>query len=83
MKKSDFFKKFGHLLLTVNNDDTETGDFMLFSPEEKYIVAEYLNKGYSIVSVFEVENDEDNVELDNDISHSPYKIGFLIMKNQN
>lgn len=81
MKKSNFFQKYGHSLVTVNNDDTETGDFMLFSPEERYIVAEYLNEGYSIASVFEMEDGEDNVELDNDISHSPYKIGFLIMKN--
>jgi hypothetical protein len=34
-----------------------------------------------VASVFEVEDDEDNVELDNDISDSHHKIGLLVLLN--
>jgi hypothetical protein len=32
-----------------------------------------------VASVYEVEDDEDNVELDNDIGDSHHKIGLLIL----
>jgi hypothetical protein len=80
MEKTKFFQRYGDRLVKVNNDDTETGDFMLFCPEESYTAKDYLDKGYSVASVFEVENAEDNIELDNDTSPSPYKIGFIIIK---
>jgi hypothetical protein len=33
-----------------------------------------------VASVFEVENEEDNVLLDNDISNAHHKIGLLILE---
>jgi hypothetical protein len=54
---------------------------MLYFPEEKYIAKKYLDRGYQVASVFEVEDDEDNVELDNDISESHHKIGLLVLKS--
>jgi hypothetical protein len=81
MKKTEFFQKYGHRLVEVNNDDASTGDYMLYFPEEKYIAKKYLDKGYQVASVFEVEDDEDNVELNNDISESHHKIGLLVLKS--
>ncbi len=79
MNKTKFFQKYGHLLVKVNEDDPQTGDYMLYYPEEKYIAKQYLDNGYMVASVYEVEDDEDNVELDNDISDSHHKIGLLIL----
>jgi hypothetical protein len=79
MNKTKFFETYGHLLVKVNNDDSQTGDYMLYYPEEKYIAKDYLDKGYKVASVFEVENDEDFVVLDNDISYSHHKIGLLVL----
>jgi hypothetical protein len=53
---------------------------MLYFPEEKYIAKDYLDKGYSVASVFETEDDEDFVLLDNDISNAHHKIGLLILE---
>jgi len=53
MNKTQFFQKYGHLLVKVNEDDASTGDYMLYFPEEKYIAKDYLDKGYSVASVFE------------------------------
>jgi hypothetical protein len=80
MNKTQFFQKYGHLLVKVNEDDASTGDYMLYFPEEKYIAKDYLDKGYSVASVFETEDDEDFVLLDNDISNSHHKIGLLILE---
>jgi hypothetical protein len=82
MKKTEFFQNYGHRLVEVNKDDAETGDYMLYFPEEKYTAKKYLDKGYLIASVFEVEDDEDNVELDNDISESHHKIGLLVLMSE-
>jgi hypothetical protein len=82
MKKTEFFKNYGRRLVSVNNDDASTGDYMLYFPEERYIAKKYLDKGYLVASVFEVEDDEDNVELDNDISESHHKIGLLVLMSE-
>jgi hypothetical protein len=80
MNKTEFFKTYGHLLVKVNQDDPQTGDYMLYFPEEKHIAKDYLDNGYMVASVFEVENEEDNVLLDNDISNAHHKIGLLILE---
>jgi hypothetical protein len=82
MKKTEFFKNYGRRLVSVNNDDASTGDYMLYFPEERYIAKKYLDKGYLVASVFEVEDEEDNVELDNDISESHHKIGLLVLMSE-
>ena len=79
--KEDFLKKFGTRLVPVASDNAETGDFMLFHPEERYIASEYLKEGYSVASVFETETG-DVVSLDDDTSEHPYKIGYLIISNK-
>ena len=60
MNKTKFFQKYGHLLVKVNEDDPQTGDYMLYYPEDKYIAKQYLDNGYMVASVYEVEDDEDN-----------------------
>jgi hypothetical protein len=80
MNKTKFFQKYGHLLVKVNEDAADTGDYMLYFPEEKHIAKDYLDNGYMVASVFEVENEEDNVLLDNDISNAHHKIGLLILE---
>jgi hypothetical protein len=82
MNKTEFFLNYGHLLVKVNSDDAQTGDFMLFFPEETNIAKKYLDNGYSVAYVFEVENNEDNVELDNDLGYSHHKIGLLVLQSE-
>jgi hypothetical protein len=82
ISKTKFYEQYSHQLVKVNNDDTESGEFMLFHPEERFIAADYIDAGYDIASVYETENGEDVLEIDNDISNHPYKIGYLVIKKQ-
>lgn len=79
--KTEFFEEFGWkgLIVKVNEDDAETGDYQLFCPEEQDIAKEWQDKGYEIASVFEMEEGEDIVVLDNDLGTSPFKIGYLVV----
>lgn len=80
MNKADFFDLYGCQLVNVNgDDDTETGAFQLFAPEESDRALEYQEQGYTIASVFEYEDGSEEVVLDNDCSDAPFKIGFLVL----
>lgn len=79
--KTDFFRKFGERIVPVVTDNVETGDFMLFHPEEKYKALNFINEGYEVASVYET-NTEDVVSIDNDISEHPFKIGYLVLKKE-
>ena len=80
--KTEFFEEYGRkgLIVKVNEDDVETGDYQLFCPEEQDIAKEWQDKGYKIASVFEIENGEDMVVLDNDLGTSHHKIGYLVIE---
>jgi hypothetical protein len=82
MTKTEFYNQYSHRFVKLHDDDVETGDYQLFHPEERYIAKEWLDKGYNVASVYEVGEGEDNVELDNDISNHPYKIGYIVLSHQ-
>jgi len=79
MNKTEFFSQYGHRLMKVNEDDTETGDYQLFAPEESHIAQEYKNSGCMIASIYEREDGLEYVELDNDAGTSFHKIGYLVI----
>jgi len=83
MKISKFFEKYGDRLVQVHEDDVETGDYMLFHPEERFIAVDYLGDEYDVVSVYEqVDSDEDVAIIDNSIEEHPFKVGYYIIKKQ-
>ena len=75
MKQTEFFEKHSHQLVSAS----ESNDFKLFAFEERDTVLSYMNKGYQVASVFENENDEDEIIIDNDVSNSFHKIGFYVL----
>lgn len=79
--KTEFFEEFGRkgFIVKVNNNDVETGDYQLFCPEEQHIAKEWQDRGCSIASVFETEDGEDIVILDNDLGQAFHKIGYIII----
>jgi hypothetical protein len=79
MKKEQFFKQYGNQLIQVNTDSAETGDYHLYAPEESDRALKYQQHGYLIASVFEQENGEDLIVLDNDTSTGFHKIGYLVL----
>ena len=79
ISKSKFFKLNGHRLVKVFDDNTDSGDFMLLHPEDKWKAADFITNGFEIASVYETTDNEDMVEINNDISEHPYKIGYLIL----
>ena len=81
--KTEFFEKYGSKLKAVRHDDTETGDFLLWSPEEDNRAEEYFHLGYDIVTVYEPAKDgeDDIVELDYNRANNPFKIGYLVLAN--
>lgn len=79
MNKEEFYAQYGHRLVEVAEDDPEYGNHMLVHPEECWFANDYIHLGYEVASVYET-NTGDVVELDNDISDHPYKIGYLVLK---
>lgn len=79
--KTEFFEKYGSQLIAVRYDDPETGDFLLWSPEEDEKAEEYFLMGYDIVTVYEPskEGEDDVVELDYNKGKNPFKIGYLVI----
>lgn len=79
--KTQFFKEFGDkgLIVPVNQDDPETGDYQLLFPEEQHVAKEWQDKGYLVASVFEMLDQEDIVILDNDLGYGYHKIGYIIL----
>ena len=73
----ELFESYG--ILDVNGDDVETGKFRLFETEGMR-AEEYRRQGYTIASVFEDENGDEYVVLDNSITNDPEKTGYYIIK---
>ena len=84
MTKTDFFQKNGHRLVKVWEDDVETGDYMLWSPEEDELAQDYDSKGYEVCTVYEPSQDgeDDCVEVDFNLGNNPFKIGYLILEKE-
>lgn len=81
--KTKFFETYGHRLVKVALDDTETGDYMLMHPEEKWKASDYIQNGYQVASVYETNEDPDYlVVLDNDVSEHPYKVGYIVITKE-
>lgn len=85
MKQSEFFKKHGHELFKVANDDTEYGEFLILHPEEIHIAKELQDRGFTIVSVHESEDDDNYIDFENpsDYGNQPYKFGYYAIDNSN
>ena len=79
MYKSKFFELNSNRLVKVFDDNTDSGDFMLLHPEDKWKAADFITDGFEVASVYETSEDEDMVEVNNDISEHPYKIGYLVL----
>jgi hypothetical protein len=84
LNKTEFFEKYGHKLKPVRFDDPETGDYLIWSPEEDDKAEEYYLLGYDIVTVYEpaADGEDDIVELDYNKGSNPYKVGYLVLTNQ-
>ena len=82
--KSKFFEENKNRLIKISHDDPEGGDYMLFHPEEKWTAEGYIREGYQVASVYEslFNNGDDFVEIDNDVSNHPYKIGYLVLEKE-
>ena len=79
MTTKEFFDVYGHRLVAVNYDDAETGDFRLMFPEEQERAIQYQQEGYTIASIFEVDDYTEVVEVDNDTSNAFHKVGMYVI----
>lgn len=79
MTTKEFFDVYGHRLVTVNYDDSETGDLRLMFPEEQERAIQYQNEGYVIASIFEVDDYTEEVEIDNNTGNSFHKVGMYVI----
>lgn len=85
MKQSEFFKKHGHELFKVSEDNAEYGEFLILHPEEVHIAKELEDRGFTIVSVHESEDNDNNIDFEKpfDSGHQPYKFGYYAIDNNN
>ena len=80
MTTNDFFRTYGHRLVTVNYDDSETGDYRLMFPEEQERAIQYQSEGYVIVSIFKMDDyTEEEVVIDNNTGNSFHKVGMYVI----
>ena len=87
MRKTQFFKKYGHLLVNVfdenYNDDehsrAESGDYLLWDED---IASKYYDKGYILITSYEEEDGEceENIDFVFDQSNHPLKVGYYVLK---
>jgi hypothetical protein len=82
MTKSEFYRKHGSNLETINPDDAEYGENLVLYPEENHIAEKYLKKGHDVYTVYEEshEGGEEYVEAGFDSGTNPFKVGYLILK---
>jgi hypothetical protein len=83
MKKTEFFKAYGGGLASVGNDDGEYGDYLILHPEEISIAKDLEERGYTIVSVHETEDDDDDVDITQpcDYGSQPFKYGYFAINH--
>ena len=81
MNKTNFFRKYGGLLVRADEDNCEFGDFLFLHPEDIDRVKEFDNEEHQIVSVHETEDEEDFVDMgDIDFGNQPFKYGYFVLK---
>jgi hypothetical protein len=81
MTKTNFFAKYGGLLVVADEDNAEYGDFLFLHPEEISVVQEFDTDEYQVVSVHETEDEEDFVDMGEvDYGTQPYKYGYFVIK---
>ena len=81
MTKTNFFAKYGSLLVVADEDNAEYGDFLFLHPEEISVVQEFDTSEYQVVSVHETEDEEDFVDMGEvDYGTQPYKYGYFVIK---
>ncbi len=80
MTVDEFFKQHGSHLVKLHEDDSETGNFRLFCPEECSTATHYKDNGYTLASIFEDNDGSEFVIMDNDPSDAFHKIGFFILQ---
>jgi hypothetical protein len=83
MRKTEFFKNYGGGLVPVTFEDPEYGEYMLLHPEEASLAASYERVGYVVVSVHEMEDGDDDIDISQpcDYGNQPFKIGYLVLDN--
>jgi len=87
MRKTEFFKQYGHLLVNVFDeqyndneyDRNEGGDYLLW---EDVIAQDYEANGYIVCTVYEQECDtcDEVVSMEFDLGNNPMKVGYLVLK---
>ena len=80
MNIDEFFKQHGSQLVKLHEDDSETGNFRLFCPEECSTATHYKDNGYTLASIFEDLDGDEYVVIDNDPGDALDKIGFFILQ---
>jgi hypothetical protein len=90
MRKTEFFKQYGHLLVNVfdeqYNDDeydrNETGDYLLWEDD---IASDYDARGYIVCTIYEEECEscDEIVTMEFDLSSNPMKVGYLVLTKTN
>jgi len=83
MKQSEFFKKHGHQLFKIADDDAEYGEFLILHPEEIHIAKDLESRGFTIVSVHESEDQDNDIDFETpaDYGYQPYKFGYYAIDN--
>jgi len=81
MKKTEFYEKYGHLLLITNPEDPEYGEHLILAPEEDGIATSYNEEGHKVFTVYEEaeEGGEEFVEEGLDLGTNPYKVGYFVL----
>lgn len=79
MNIDEFFKQHGSQLVKLHEDDSETGNFRLFCPEECATASHYKENGYTVVSIFEDNDGSEFVIIDNDPGDAFHKVGLFIL----
>ena len=82
MNKTDFFEKYGSLLVKSTFDDSEFGDYLFTYPEDIDKVLEYNNEQHQIVSVHELYEQDDYIDMTIpcDFGYQPYKYGYYVLR---
>jgi len=82
ISKDLFFSKFGSSLVTFCKDDPETGDHLLYHPEEEHIARAYAEQGHQVVSIQFTDADhvDELVNLNDPFEEHPEKYGYFVLE---
>lgn len=83
MNKSQFFEKYGGMLVHSAEDNPDFGDYLFLHPEETQLLQDqYVNDQHQVVSIHETEDEQDFVDMSQpcDFGSQPYKYGYFVIK---